>query len=197
MLHTVSYDLSKPGHNYDDLYAATKSLGGWCHALESLWIASTDLTAVQVRDRLKAVIDDNDSLLVTQMSGTWASYNVGSSQTDWLQKSVWRSEGGRVSLPGDLGWCYVCPFRARVSDSIRSFHDRQHPRSTAMAQTEPKAVIWVRGTSVGSLVQMKTFPAMVRRAAFTAQPRAMRIRVRPYSNMAQTASFWAALTLAA
>lgn len=84
-LHAISYDLSKPGRNYDDLYRTIKSLGGWCHALESTWIASTTLTAKEVRDRLRSVIDGDDHLLVTEMTGDWASYNLSSEQVQWLK----------------------------------------------------------------------------------------------------------------
>ena len=86
-MHAISYDLSKPSRNYDDLYKAIKALGSWCHALESYWIVRTSLTPVQVRDRLKSVMDSDDSLLVTELTGTWASWNVGNNQTDWLKSA--------------------------------------------------------------------------------------------------------------
>ena len=84
-LHAISYDLSKPERDYEKLFKAIKALGNWCHALESLWIVNTSLTVVEVRDKLKAAIDANDSLLVTELTGNWASYNVGTTQTTWLK----------------------------------------------------------------------------------------------------------------
>lgn len=87
-LHAISYDLSKPGRNYDSLFEAIKTLGAWCHALESTWVVNTTLSAGQVRDRLIKVIDSNDHLLVTELTGSWASFNLSSEQVDWLHNKA-------------------------------------------------------------------------------------------------------------
>jgi hypothetical protein len=84
-LHAISYDLSKPDRDYDRLFKAIKSLGSWCHPLKSMWVVKTNLTVGQIRDRLKSVVDSDDHLLVTEMTGAWASYNVEAVVTDWLK----------------------------------------------------------------------------------------------------------------
>jgi hypothetical protein len=87
-IHAISYDLSKPGRNYDALFSSIKALGGWCHVLESTWIVRTDLSAAQVRDSLSPAIDSNDHLLVTEMTGNWAAWNIGTEQASWLKKAA-------------------------------------------------------------------------------------------------------------
>jgi len=71
--YLVSYDLVKPGANYDDLYAALRALGGQ-RVLLSQWLIITRMNAAQLRDHLMRYIDTNDRLLVNDFS-EWAAYN--------------------------------------------------------------------------------------------------------------------------
>ena len=73
-LFLVSYDLDKPGQNYDALVAALKNQGAK-HVLYSAWALRTTSTSVQVRDWIKQYIDANDRILVTDLTN-WASWNV-------------------------------------------------------------------------------------------------------------------------
>jgi len=82
----VSYDLDKPGQDYADLIAALKKVGA-VKLLYSQWGLITTSTAVQIRDYLKQFIDGNDRLLVVELSGQVAWYNVMIS-TDALQKLI-------------------------------------------------------------------------------------------------------------
>ena len=43
----ISYDLNKPGQNYDKLYAKIKELRTWWHYLDSTWIVVSALTPSQ------------------------------------------------------------------------------------------------------------------------------------------------------
>jgi hypothetical protein len=70
----VSYDLDKPGQNYDGLTNRLKQLGAF-RVLFSQWALFTTLTPVQLRDDLKAFVDANDRLLITVVAD-WASYNL-------------------------------------------------------------------------------------------------------------------------
>ncbi|WP_300681965.1 hypothetical protein [Nocardioides sp.] len=84
----VTYDLSNPSRNYTKVIEAIKSFPGWCHAMESVWIVESSLSAEQVRDRLVPAIDSNDKLMVATMSGAWGTCNVGTEQTDWLNRAA-------------------------------------------------------------------------------------------------------------
>lgn len=84
--YLVSYDLRKPGRNYETLYKALKSYEAWAHPLESVWVLETRRSATEIRDHLGAHVDGNDQLLVTGLTVEWASYNLATEQTNWLQR---------------------------------------------------------------------------------------------------------------
>lgn len=84
----ITYDLSKPGQDYSDLHDAIKGIGTWWHCLESTWIVITDATPAQVRDHLTGYLDADDSLVVFNLSGGWASYNLSEECADWLQSNI-------------------------------------------------------------------------------------------------------------
>lgn len=70
--YLISYDLNKSGKNYETLIAEIKKFGTWWHHLDSTWIVKSDLTAVQIRDKLSPLIDSDDELLVVHLSGVGA-----------------------------------------------------------------------------------------------------------------------------
>ncbi len=84
----ISYDLNRPGQDYETLIKAIKALGGWWHHLDSTWIVKTTSTAVQVRDTLRRHIDANDELLVVVLTGegAWAGFDVKGSK--WLKENL-------------------------------------------------------------------------------------------------------------
>lgn len=81
MILSISYDLRKPGRNYDDLYKAIKSAPSWCHAMDSYWFIKTNESPRIWADRLKEAIDSNDNLFVVDITGQayWG----------WMPQSVW------------------------------------------------------------------------------------------------------------
>ncbi len=83
MIHVITYDLRKPGRNYAPLYNAIKSLGGWCHPLESVWLIETWRSTSSVFDALTPHIDQNDLLLVTRFSGDYAA-QLANEALQWI-----------------------------------------------------------------------------------------------------------------
>lgn len=73
-LFFVTYDLLKPGKNYDQLYAALERLGAK-RVLLSVWALRGNYTAAALRDSLKQHMDSNDRLLVIE-SADWAAWNA-------------------------------------------------------------------------------------------------------------------------
>ncbi len=73
-LFLVSYDLLKPGQDYQSLFTALGNLGGR-RVLLSAWVLRGNQTATSLRDYLQAHIDQNDRMLVVQFDN-WASYNA-------------------------------------------------------------------------------------------------------------------------
>ena len=84
----ISYDLNRPGQNYNPLYEAIKRYDNWWHHLDSTWIIVTPQTAVQVRDNLTQHIDSNDKLLVVKSGreAAWIGFNDEGSK--WLKDNI-------------------------------------------------------------------------------------------------------------
>lgn len=85
----IGYDLDKPGQNYEKLSERIKGLGAWWHNLDSTWFVKTNKTAVQVRDHLQGVLDENDKLLVVAVTGdAWAGTGFKDSAYKWLKDNM-------------------------------------------------------------------------------------------------------------
>ena len=73
--YLISYDLTLPGQNYGGVIARLKQHGAFS-VLRSQWALRTTWTAIQLRDDLKTVADSTDRILIVEVSGQWASYNI-------------------------------------------------------------------------------------------------------------------------
>jgi hypothetical protein len=75
-VYVVSYDLTRPGQNYDTLWAELKRLGGQ-RVLQSQWAVNVNNTSAELRDHFWAYMDRTDRLLVmARDSGDWAGMNL-------------------------------------------------------------------------------------------------------------------------
>lgn len=83
MVVLITYDLNRPGQNYDDLHGAIKELGTWAHPLESTWIIDTSYTTSQIYTHLKSRMDANDFVFAVRITEDWASY-LPQAINDWL-----------------------------------------------------------------------------------------------------------------
>ena len=82
--YIITYDLSQPGRNYDDLYARIKSYDAWAMITESSWAVVTEQSPVAVRDHLKPALDRNDKLFVGTL-GSSAWIGLSDKISDWLK----------------------------------------------------------------------------------------------------------------
>jgi hypothetical protein len=81
----IDYDLRKPGKDYVQLIAAIRAFD-WCHHLKSAWMIRADLTAEQLATALRAHIDENDGLMVidlTRHTAHW--YGISADAAAWIQ----------------------------------------------------------------------------------------------------------------
>lgn len=85
--YIITYDLRKPGRNYDELYKRIKSYRAWAHITESSWAVATTQTSEQIRDHLRGVMDSNDKLLVGIL-GTSAWSGLPKEITEWLKNNA-------------------------------------------------------------------------------------------------------------
>lgn len=70
----IAYDLKKSGQNYTCITEKLKAMNA-LHSQGSVWLHKADTTCAAIRDHLKSCLDDNDELMVVQIS-TWASYQM-------------------------------------------------------------------------------------------------------------------------
>jgi hypothetical protein len=87
--HSVTYDLTQPGRDYDKLIGAIKRYPAWCPVTKSEWLIRTTETTSQVRDALARVMDANDKLFVVNVTGKDAAWRGLSTQvSEWIKKNL-------------------------------------------------------------------------------------------------------------
>lgn len=85
----ISYDLRKPGRNYEDLYEHLKSYSTWAKPLESLWLIKTSYTPEEVRDRVRGHVDANDGLFVVDVTSKPAAWvGIPPKVSDWIKENL-------------------------------------------------------------------------------------------------------------
>lgn len=80
MVYVISYDLSKPNRNYEDLHEELKKSSSWWHYLESTWLIYTNESASELYNRLSKHIDKDDRLLIIE---------AGRERQGWLPEKAW------------------------------------------------------------------------------------------------------------
>lgn len=84
----ISYDLYRPGQNYDDVVARIRSLGASVKVHLSFWYVNSKMTANQAADHVWAVMDQNDKLYVVDATNNDAAwYNLSDEVTQFIQKN--------------------------------------------------------------------------------------------------------------
>lgn len=84
----VSYDLSKPNRNYEELHKFLRSQVDWCKPLESVWFVKTHLSAYDFAGAALKHMDADDHLLVTPVHGNSAWYNLDPRVVEWLKETT-------------------------------------------------------------------------------------------------------------
>lgn len=88
MAYLITYDLSAPGQDYDQLEAAIESLGSAIHIASSTWILDHPGSSIDIRDYLLDYIDENDKLVVIKCSRDMAWHGIKPAWEAWLQLTV-------------------------------------------------------------------------------------------------------------
>lgn len=75
--YLISYDLDKPGQNYQALIERLNQHGA-IRVLYSQWALSSTWSAEELRDDLQTwpYMDTNDRILVIEIAGQWAYSNL-------------------------------------------------------------------------------------------------------------------------
>jgi hypothetical protein len=93
----ISYDLMKPGQNYEAVIAAIKGLGSWAKVHYSLWYVSSSHTADRAAKIVRRALDENDKLIVvdaTKNNAVW--YNLPPEVSEHIQQN-WNRKAVRIS----------------------------------------------------------------------------------------------------
>lgn len=87
--YLITYDLNKH-KDYPALYEAIKAISNiYCHPLDSTWFVVTNLDAIQIRDRLMKVIDNDDDLIVASMGKRDAGWQLHNTEVaNWLKQAL-------------------------------------------------------------------------------------------------------------
>lgn len=83
----ITYDLCKPGQNYEELIEAIKTYN-WCKIAKSAWVVTCTKTSVEIRDHLESKIDKNDKLFVGQLTSNAAWYGESKDVSQWLKDNL-------------------------------------------------------------------------------------------------------------
>lgn len=87
----VSYDLYKPGQNYNTVEDEIKKLGNWAKIHLSLWYVNSAFSASEAAKRIWAVMDTNDKLIVVDATTNNASwYNLNSKVSEYLKDNWYK-----------------------------------------------------------------------------------------------------------
>ncbi len=87
-LYLITYDLRKPGRNYDDLYKLLRDTWTAKPIAESVWLAELNGPAAAIRDIVLGAVDANDRILAIEVtsSADWAARNGLPAGVALLQK---------------------------------------------------------------------------------------------------------------
>lgn len=88
--YLISYDLVgfATQSDYRSLFEYLKGHSNWAKPLQSVWLIRTEKTAAQIRDEMLRLVDSNDKILVIEVKGHWASFNISKSVTTWMKEKL-------------------------------------------------------------------------------------------------------------
>lgn len=82
-VYIVTYDLNKEVHR-PNMVGEIKKFNGWAKLSESSYAISTDLTAQQIYNKLKPMIDSNDNIYIVTLRRPYVGFGP-KDVNDWLE----------------------------------------------------------------------------------------------------------------
>lgn len=86
--YIVSYDLSEPGQNYENVLKAIKKHSGWARLGGSAYVVLSDNSTVEVRNAIATALDSNDKLFVGTINAPAAWIGLTDDVSDWLKNNL-------------------------------------------------------------------------------------------------------------
>ncbi|MFZ2763745.1 MAG: hypothetical protein WAX80_01765 [Minisyncoccia bacterium] len=67
--YLITYDLKNPNWNYTNFFSSLQSIGPWWHYISNTWIIkNTNLTSVDIYNRLGPYLSTMDFILVVEIT---------------------------------------------------------------------------------------------------------------------------------
>ncbi|MBN1187314.1 MAG: hypothetical protein JXB49_33860 [Bacteroidales bacterium] len=82
----ITYDLHKPGQNYDDFYKVIKQYT-WARLSESSYVIDTNNTPSEIYNQLSPHMDKNDQMYIITLKNPFISYGP-KPINDWLSQRL-------------------------------------------------------------------------------------------------------------
>ena len=83
----ISYDLTRDGDEYPELIAYIRAHDG-TKPLRATWFIKTARTALEVRDDVAALAEDEDEFLVVDVTGAEWATSYEDCATDWMERRM-------------------------------------------------------------------------------------------------------------
>lgn len=92
MIYIITYDLSEPGQNFENLVEKIKESGSWAKLGGSAYLVDSAKSAVELRDECKKFIDSNDKLYVGQVEAPAAWSGMPQDVSNWIKDKLKKHE---------------------------------------------------------------------------------------------------------
>lgn len=86
-VYQINYDLRKK-RDYQALYDKLESYNGWCSPLESCYLICTNSDINLILNSIKQVIDKDDGVLITKLTGTAGWDGLSDEASEWIKKHL-------------------------------------------------------------------------------------------------------------
>lgn len=88
-VHWVNYDLKTEDRDYSPLTAYLESHPAWANPLDNSYFIKTDATAGELREGIRALLNDNDTVVVVSVEGqSWATWGLSEPLNRWLHNNL-------------------------------------------------------------------------------------------------------------
>ncbi len=87
--YIIIFSLTQNNSFYTNLYTYLKSSGTWAMPFQGVWLVTTSISAVQIRDGLRQRTYKGDKVLVAPIQpNDWGTSNVDASINNWLKDKL-------------------------------------------------------------------------------------------------------------
>lgn len=87
-LYLISYDLIKD-KDYTPLIESIKKFSAWWHQTGSVWLVTSSLNSIHIREQLSQYLDADDKLFIVKINSIdWAAKGFNQKEYEWLHNRM-------------------------------------------------------------------------------------------------------------